>query len=220
MKKNMFYGLIMALVLMTLPISLVYAQDLTQTPELGGRGQRGDNQGETGLNNPGLQPTEGQNKLMGLNANQIERCQRLEAKVAEKVAKFAENQTLRMRFYNQIQNALQLLISRQQAQGKPTADLEAMLTTLETKIMALNQAATAYQAMLNTISTVPCSQDQAAFLANLKKSNTAMQTFNQAKQDLQTFVRTKLYPLVNKKRVQNLTTTPTLSPKPEQEGEL
>lgn len=220
MKKNISYGLIMALVLMLLPISLVYAQGVPQAPELRGKNQGDGGQEETGPNNPGLQLTESQNKFMGLNANQIERCQRVEARVADKVTKFTENQTLRMRFYNQIQNALQLLINRQQTQGKPTDDLVAMQAMLETKVMTLNQAAAEYQAMLGMISTVPCSQDQAGFLANLKKSNTALQTFNKAKQDLQTFVRTKLYPLVNKKRVQNLTTSRAISPRPEQEGVL
>ncbi len=137
----------------------------------------------------------------------VEFCNRANAGLTERLNKFAANQTLMMKFYSQIQTALQTLITNRQTKGESTTELKSYQTQLDTKISALATATTTYQQALAQLQTINCTQDREAFGTALRASNQAMQALNRTRQDLHTFVRTKLYPVVNKMRLRSLTPT-------------
>ncbi len=135
----------------------------------------------------------------------LEFCQRATDGLTERSDRFSDNQALLIKFYSQIQTALQTLINNKQAKGESTTELTAYQTQLDTKISALVKASTAYQQSLSAVQTMDCTENRQTFGQGLRTSNQALQTLVRARQDLHTFVRTKLYPMVNKMRLRTLT---------------
>lgn len=135
----------------------------------------------------------------------FEFCQRATDGLTERSDRFSANQALLIKFYSQIQTALQTLINNKQAKGESTTELTAYQTQLDTKISALVKASTAYQQSLSALQTMDCTENRQAFGQGLRTSNQALQALVRARQDLHTFVRTKLYPMVNKMRLRTLT---------------
>ena len=119
-----------------------------------------------------------------------ERCLAAQAVVKTKITNNSNAATARTAAYNKIVENLEGVVAKVAADAPSvdTAELQANITVLQTKIAAFTTANTTYQQSLTDLSVLDCKTDPTAFKAALEAARTDQQAVLTSAKDIRTYL--------------------------------
>ncbi|MEI7891299.1 MAG: hypothetical protein WCI36_05035 [bacterium] len=155
-----------------------------------------------------------QNKKEALTA---EKCQAIEAKIANRVTRYQENNQMQKGVFANMQARLSRLLARLKAAGADTTQLEADIATLQTKIDKLTADQASFMATLGETQAFVCGKSEGEFKGKLEEARKVPELIKQDRQDIKNFFETTIKAdlkairatLAAQKEVATPTTTPS-----------
>jgi hypothetical protein len=105
-------------------------------------------------------------------------------------------ETSRTRVYDNIVNHLNALVTKLKANDIDTTELEASLTTLQTKIDAFNTDLATYKQAVSDLVAIECQDDPEGFQASLEAARAALEKVKTDAKEVRTYLKDTIKPLI------------------------